>query len=112
MMTCRFTIVPLLLTFKDEVNADLKLIYDKAGFNGLKLLAKKSQVIRIQRKSGDVPLPELFIGPDLIEVVPLVSNLTPVDHYKVVCNKIYSVLRSVKPHPRYTYFEVRKKLVM
>jgi hypothetical protein len=48
-------------------------------------------VILIQRKSGDVPLPELFNGPDLIEVVPKVSNLTPVDHYKVVCNKIYSV---------------------
>jgi hypothetical protein len=32
-------------------------------------------VILIQRKGGDVPQPELFIGPDLIEVVPKVSNL-------------------------------------
>jgi hypothetical protein len=74
----------------------------------------KSQVILIQRSGGDVP--ELFIGPESIEVVPKVRNLgfvlnrnlTPVDH----SHKIYSVLRSVKPHPRYTYFEVRKKLVV
>jgi hypothetical protein len=26
--------------------------------------------------------------------------LTPVDHYKAVCEKIYSVLRSVKLHAR------------
>jgi hypothetical protein len=58
-----------------------------------------------------VPQPELFIGPDSIEVVPKVRNFrnfTPVDHYKVVYQRIYSVLRSVKPHPRYTPFGVRK----
>jgi hypothetical protein len=67
-------------------------------------------VILIQRGRGlgDVPQPELFIGPDTM--VPKVRNLgfvlnrnlTPVDHYKVVCHRIYSVLRSVKPHARYT----------
>jgi hypothetical protein len=62
----------------------------------------------------------LFIGPDSIEVVPKVRNLgfvvnmnlTPVDHYKVVCQRIFSVLKSVKPHARYTPFGVRKKLVV
>jgi hypothetical protein len=47
-----------------------------------------------------MPQPELFIGPDLIEVVPKVRNLgfvlnrnlTPVDHFKAVCQRIYSVL--------------------
>jgi hypothetical protein len=69
---------------------------------------------------GDVLQSELFIGPDSIEVVPKVTNLrfvlnrnlTPEDHYKAVCQRIYSVLRSVKPHARYTPFRVRKKLVV
>jgi hypothetical protein len=71
-------------------------------------------------KGGDVPQPELFIGPDSIEVVPkarnlgfvLNRNLTSVDRYKAVCQRIYSVLRSVQPHARYTPFGVRKKLVV
>jgi hypothetical protein len=87
-------------------------MYVWAGFDGLKLNPKKSQVILIQRGGGDVPQPEMFIGLDWIEVVPklrylgfvLNRNLTPVDHYKVVCQRIYSVLRSVKPHARYTLF--------
>jgi hypothetical protein len=45
----------------DEVNADLKRIFEWAGSNGLKLNPKKSQVILIQRGGGDVPQPELFI---------------------------------------------------
>jgi hypothetical protein len=69
---------------------------------------------------GDVPQPELFIGPDSIEVVPKVRNLgfvlnrnlTSVDHYKEVCQRIYSVLRYVKPHARYTLFGVRKRLIV
>jgi hypothetical protein len=60
----------------------------------------------------DVPQLELFIGLDSIEVVPKVRNLefvlnrnlTSVDHYKAVCQRIYSILRSVKPHARYTSF--------
>jgi hypothetical protein len=34
------------------------------------------------------------------------------DHYKAVCQIIYSVLRSLKPHERYTLFAVRNKLVV
>jgi hypothetical protein len=30
----------------------------------------------------------------------------------VVCQRIYSILRSVKPHARYTPFGVKKKLVV
>jgi hypothetical protein len=67
-----------------------------------------------------VPQSEFFIDPDSIEVLPKVrnmgfvlnSNLTPVDHYKAACQKIYSVLKSVKPHARYTPLAVRKKLVV
>jgi hypothetical protein len=59
-----------------------------------------------------VPQPELFIRTDSIEVVPKVRNLefvlnrnlTPVDHYKAVCQRMYSVLRSIRPHARYTFF--------
>jgi hypothetical protein len=94
----------------DEVNADLKQICDWAGSNGLKLNPKKSQVILIQKRGGDVPQPELFIGPDLIEVVSKVRNLGFVLNRNltpVVCQRIYAVLRSVKPHARYT---CRKKL--
>jgi hypothetical protein len=36
---------------------------------------KKSQVVLIQKEGGDVPQPKLFIGTDLIEVVPKVRNL-------------------------------------
>jgi hypothetical protein len=39
-------------------------------------------------------------------------NLTPIDQYKAVYQRIYSVLRSVKPHARYTHFGVRKRLVV
>jgi hypothetical protein len=71
-------------------------------------------------KKGGVPQLELFIGPDSIEVVPKVRNLglvlnrnlTFVDHYKAVFQRIYSVLRSVKSHGRYTLFGVRKKLIV
>jgi hypothetical protein len=38
-------------------------------------------------------------------------NLTPVDHYKAVCQRLYFVLRSVKPYARYTPFGVRKLVV-
>jgi hypothetical protein len=103
-----------------EVNADLKRIFDWAESNRLKLNPKKRQVILIQKRGGDVPEPELFIGPDLIELVPKVrnfgsvlnGNLTPVDQYKAVCQRIYSILRSVKPQARYTPFGNKKKLVV
>jgi hypothetical protein len=59
--------------------------------------------------------PELFIGSDSIQVVPkgkkfgICSEQEPAT---VVCQRIYSVLRSAKPHVRYTPFKVRKKLVV
>jgi hypothetical protein len=90
--------------FFDKVNADLKRIYDWAVSNDLNLNPKKSPVIPIQR--GVVMCRSLlFIGPDSKEVVSKVRNLgfvlnrnmTPVDHYKAVCQRISSVLRSVKP---------------
>jgi hypothetical protein len=61
-----------------------------------------------------VPQSELFISPDSIEVVPKVRNLglvlnRPLDHYKAVCQRIYSNLRSVRPRAGYTPFRVRKR---
>jgi hypothetical protein len=38
--------------------------------------------------------------------------MTPVNHHKAVCQSIYSVLRSVKPHARYTSFGGRNILVV
>jgi hypothetical protein len=91
----------------NEVDADLKRIYDCAcaASNGFELNPKKSQVILIQK--GVV----MFRSLSCLKVrnlrFVLNRNLTPVDHYKVVCQRIYSILRSVKPHARYTPFGVR-----
>jgi hypothetical protein len=61
-----------------------------------------------------LPQPEFFIGTDSIEVVRFILNrdLSPVDHYKVVFQRICSILRSVALHARYTLFEASKKLVV
>jgi hypothetical protein len=98
----------VLLVFQrcyDEVDADLKRIYDCAASNGFELNPKKSQVILIQK--GVV----MFRSLSCLKVrnlrFVLNRNLTPVDHYKAVCQRIYSILRSVKPHARYTPFGVR-----
>jgi hypothetical protein len=42
----------------------------------------------------------------------LTRNLTPAGHYRAVSQRIYSVLRYVKPHARYTPFGVRKELIV
>jgi hypothetical protein len=46
------------------------------------------------------------IGSDVIKVVPKVNNLgfvlnerlTAIDHFKKVCQKVYWILRSLRPH--------------
>jgi hypothetical protein len=40
-----------------------------------------------------------------------ILNLTSVDHYTLVCQRIYCILRSVMPHARYTPVRVWEKLV-
>jgi hypothetical protein len=92
-------------------------IWDR-GFFTFKL--KIVNTTTYPKEGGDVPQPELFIGPDWIKMVPKVrnlgfvlnKNLTPVNHHKAVCPRFYSLLRSVRPHTRYTPFGVMKKLVV
>jgi hypothetical protein len=59
--------------------ADLQRCYDSTGSNGLKINPKKSKVILIQRRVGDVPQPEMFIGPESIEVVPRICSEQELD---------------------------------
>jgi hypothetical protein len=103
----------------EEVNSDLPPIFNWAGVNGLKLNPKESQVILIHHSRAQIPQPELYIGSDAIRVVNSVNNLgfvlnenlTAVDHSKRVCRRIYSILRSIRPHTSHTPFPVRKRLV-
>jgi hypothetical protein len=60
---------------KRNITVYFAICRQSAVYNGLKLNPKKSQVILIRRRGGDVPQPELFIGPDSIEMVPKVRNL-------------------------------------
>jgi hypothetical protein len=67
----------------------------------------------------DILAPTLLIGSDVIKVVPKVYNigfilnerLTATDHFNQGgCQKIYWILRSLRPHESHTPFEVRKRL--
>jgi hypothetical protein len=61
-----------------------------------------------------------LIGTDVVKVVPRVRNLgfvlnerlTATDHCKKVCQRIYWILRSLRPHAPHTPFEVRKRLFL
>jgi hypothetical protein len=95
-------------------------VYEWAAANGFKLNPIKSQVIVISRCRVDIPPPMLLIGSDVIKVVPKVNNLgfvlnerlTATDHFKKVCQKVYWILRSLRPHASHTPFEVRRRLVV
>jgi hypothetical protein len=77
-------------------------------------------VILIHRCIADIPPPTLLIGDNVVKVVPRVRNLGFVlnkrlkatDHFRKVCQKIYWILRSVKPHAAHTPFEVKRRLVL
>jgi hypothetical protein len=99
------------------VNADLSQIVEWAHKNGLKLNPKKIQVLLIHRLAGKRPQPQLSINLKLKEVQKVVdlgfvlkARLTPVDNISKVCQKLYWVLRSIKPHASYTPITVRSKL--
>jgi hypothetical protein len=57
----------------------------------------KSQVIVISRCRVDIPPPTLLVESDVIKVVP-----------KVNTQKVYWILRSLRPHASHTPFEVRR----
>jgi hypothetical protein len=62
----------------------------------------------------------LSIGANVIKVVPRVSNLgfvlnerlTATDHFRKVCQKIYWILRFLRPHAAHTPFEVIRRLIL
>jgi hypothetical protein len=99
---------------------DLQQIHEWATANGLKLNPEKSQVILIHRCRADIPPPTLLIGANVVKVVSKVRNLgfvlneglTATDHFRKVCQKIYWILRSLRPHAAHTPFEVRRRLVL
>jgi hypothetical protein len=74
----------------------------------------------ISRCRVDIPTPTLLIGSDIINVVPKVNNLAFVlneshmatDHFNKVCQKVYWILRYLRPHASHTPFEVRRRLVV
>jgi hypothetical protein len=104
----------------DEINMDLQQIHERTTANGLKLNPEKSQVILIHRCRADIPPPTLLIGANVIKVVPRVGilgfvlnkRLTATDHFRKVYQRIYWILRSLKPHAAHTQFEVRRRLVL
>jgi hypothetical protein len=104
----------------DELNLDLQRVHEWVAANGLKLSPIKSQVIVISRFRVDILPPTLLIGSDVIKVVPKVNNLgfvlnqglTATDHFKKECQKVYWILRSLRPHASHTPFEARKRLVV
>jgi hypothetical protein len=103
----------------EEINEDLKRIYEWSNENGLKLNPKKSQVLVINRSKKLISQPKLFVGQDTIKIVNKVvdlgfvinDKLTPVDHCNKICQKTYYVLRSIIPHASCTPLPVRKKLI-
>jgi hypothetical protein len=104
----------------DELIFDLQRVHEWAASNGLKLNPIKSQVIMISRCRVDIPPPTLLIGSDVMKVVSKVNNLgyvlneelTATDHFKKVCQKVYWILHSLRPHASYTPFEVTRRLVV
>jgi hypothetical protein len=94
----------------DELNLDLQRVHEWVAANGLKLSPIKSQVIVISRFRVDILPPTLLIGSDVIKVVPKVNNLgfvlnqglTATDHFKKECQKVYWILRSLRPHASHT----------
>jgi hypothetical protein len=104
----------------DELNLDMQRVHEWAAANGHKLNPIKSQVIVISRCRVDIRPPTLLIGYDVIKIVHKVKSLgfvlneglTATDHFKKVCQKVYLILRCLKPHASHTPFEVRRRLVV
>jgi hypothetical protein len=96
-----------------EITMDLKQIHEWATANGLKLNPEKSQVILIHRCSADPP-PILLIGAYVVKVVSRVKNLgfvfnerlTATDLFRKVCQRVYWILRSLRPHAAHTPFDL------
>jgi hypothetical protein len=95
-------------------------VYEWAAANCLRLNPMKSQVIVISRCRVDIPPLTLPIVTDFIKVVPKVNNLgfilnerlTAINYFKRVCQKVYSILHSLRPHASHIPFEVRRSLVV
>jgi hypothetical protein len=103
----------------DDINVDLLRVYSWSKSNGLKLTPTQSQVIVIYHGRREIPPPSLFIGQYQIEIVSKVADLgftlneslSATDHFTKVCQKVYWILRSLRPHashilPHFTYVSV------
>jgi hypothetical protein len=77
----------------DEINMDLQQIHELATANGLKMNPEKSQVILIHRCRADI----LRVGS--LGFV-LNERLTATDHFRKLCQRIYWILRSLRPHAK------------
>jgi hypothetical protein len=109
-MIYRFITLVLCRTFKgviDELNLDWQRVHEWTSVNGIKLNPiKKSGYYLISRCRVDIPPLTLLIGSDDIKVVPKAHNLgfvlnervTATDHFKEVCQKLYWILHSLRPH--------------
>jgi hypothetical protein len=95
----------------DELKLDLQRVHECV------LNPIQSQVIVISRCRINIPPPTLLIGSDVIKVVPKINNLgfvlnerlTATAHFKKVCQKVFWILRSLRPHASH---EVRRRLVV
>jgi hypothetical protein len=104
----------------DEINMDLQQKHGCETANGLNLNPEKSQVILIRRCRANIPPLTLLIGANVVKVVLKVRNLgfvlnerlTATDHFKKVCQRMYWILLSLRPHAAHTPFEDRRKLVL
>jgi hypothetical protein len=70
------------------------------------------------RRFRDVSQSKL-VGANDVKVLSRVRNLgfvlnerlTAMDHFRKVCQRIFCILRCLRPHPAHTPFEVRRRLV-
>jgi hypothetical protein len=96
---------------------DLQLKHEWAKATELNVNPQKSQVILLHRCRADISPPTLLIGVNVVKTVPRVRNLmfalnerlTATDHIKKVCQRIYWILRSSRPHVAHSSFEVRRR---
>jgi hypothetical protein len=85
--------------FMDELNLDLQRVHEWTDANGLKLNSIRIHAIVISRCRVDISSPKVNnLGFVLNEYLPAT------DHFKKVCQKVYWILRSMRPHALHTSF--------
>jgi hypothetical protein len=104
LMTCRFTIVLLLLIFRNfMIRLMLTWTMIGLGLTAWNCTRTRARWYLSTGEIADVPLPEVVPKVRHLGFI-LNKKLMPVDHFKTVGQRIYSVLRFVKQHARYELF--------